>query len=74
MLVEGCAEYGGAEGEALAQSVAQRWVEGNSSLLTSTGFMHEKYDAREVGGRAGGGGEYAPQRGFGWSNGGEFTS
>ena len=69
MLVEGCAGWGGDEGKALAADVARKWVQGNSRLLTSTGFMHEKYDAREVGGRAGGGGEYAPQRGFGWSNG-----
>ena len=54
MLVEGRAEYGGAEGEALAQSVARRWVEGNSSLLTSTGVMHEKYDARWLRGPSGG--------------------
>jgi hypothetical protein len=31
--------------------------------------MHEKYDARTIGGAVGGGGEYAPQRGFGWTNG-----
>lgn len=30
--------------------------------------MHEKYDVREIG-RCGGGGEYEPQVGFGWSNG-----
>jgi alpha,alpha-trehalase len=30
--------------------------------------MHEKLDATRKG-RAGGGGEYAPQVGFGWSNG-----
>ena len=69
MLVEGCTAFGGNEGRALASSVARRWVDGNATLLTSTGFMHEKYDARMLGGREGGGGEYAPQRGFGWSNG-----
>ena len=30
--------------------------------------MHEKYDATQPG-RRGGGGEYEPQIGFGWSNG-----
>jgi len=30
--------------------------------------MHEKYDVRGFGG-VGGGGEYRPQIGFGWSNG-----
>ena len=34
------------------------------------GEMHEKYDARvAAAGAPGGGGEYAPQVGFGWSNG-----
>ena len=31
--------------------------------------MHEKYDARGGECVRGGGGEYAPQVGFGWSNG-----
>jgi neutral trehalase len=31
--------------------------------------MHEKYDVSQPGGGVGGGGEYAPQVGFGWSNG-----
>ena len=26
---------------------------GNAALLTATGFMHEKYDAREAGGEVG---------------------
>ena len=69
MLVEGSAEFGGARGRALAVDVARRWVAGNAALLAATGFMHEKYDARSAGGEVGRGGEYAPQRGFGWSNG-----
>ena len=32
------------------------------------GVMHEKYDATRPGER-GGGGEYVPQVGFGWTNG-----
>ena len=33
----------------------------------STGFMYEKFNAYEMG-IGGGGGEYVPQKGFGWSN------
>ncbi len=33
-----------------------------------TDYMYEKYDAFRVG-HGGGGGEYVPQKGFGWSNG-----
>ncbi len=45
-----------------------RWF--NSTLLAfeSSGFMFEKYDATKVG-HGGGGGEYVPQVGFGWTNG-----
>lgn len=35
---------------------------------SNTGYMYEKYNAYEVG-VGGGGGEYKPQIGFGWSNG-----
>lgn len=34
-----------------------------------TGAMHEKYDVTQPNGGIGGGGEYKPQIGFGWSNG-----
>jgi alpha,alpha-trehalase len=37
--------------------------------LAATGAMHEKYDVSVGGGGVGCGGEYAPQVGFGWSNG-----
>lgn len=35
---------------------------------SDTGYMYEKYNALEKG-VGGGGGEYEPQLGFGWSNG-----
>ena len=44
-------------------------MRGNATALERTGYMHEKYDARNAQAGAGGGGEYSPQRGFGWSNG-----
>ena len=68
-LCDGCERYGGVKGAALARDVAVRWVRGCATLMERTGYMHEKYDARVAGTRAGGGGEYTPQRGFGWSNG-----
>eukprot|EP00798_Chlamydomonas_sp_ICE-L_P015299 gene15299-21384_t len=52
----------------LAASLAQCWVANNCAAYRSTGHMHEKYSALECG-KAGDGGEYAPQVGFGWSNG-----
>jgi alpha,alpha-trehalase len=68
-ICDGCERYGGVKGAAVARDVAVRWVRGCASLMERTGYMHEKYDARVAGTRAGGGGEYTPQRGFGWSNG-----
>ena len=47
---------------------AYRWVDANRIAFDATGVMHEKLSARTVGG-VGGGGEYVPQIGFGWSNG-----
>ena len=68
-LCEGCDAFGGDAGRKLAREVATRWVRGNATALERTGYMHEKYDARNAEAGAGGGGEYSPQRGFGWSNG-----
>ena len=68
MIVEGLESCGAARGEALGAEVASRWL--NSSLIawTRDGVMHEKMDATRPG-EYGGGGEYTPQVGFGWSNG-----
>ena len=68
-IVEGLDACCGAEGAALARDVARRWLKSVAQILRRSGFMHEKYDARTIGGAVGGGGEYAPQRGFGWTNG-----
>ena len=70
MLVEGlrgpvAASVGGAQ---LANSLATRWVETNLVAFQKSHFMFEKYDY-EVVGKGGGGGEYKPQTGFGWTNG-----
>lgn len=68
MLIEGLHRYGGSSGRALALQLARRWIDTCFRGFQSTGHMHEKYDATCVGG-AGGGGEYTPQVGFGWTNG-----
>ena len=48
--------------------VSETWIATCFAAYQSTGFMYEKYNAF-VFGVGGGGGEYVPQVGFGWSNG-----
>ena len=52
---------------ALADELARRWLRTVSSFYACTGRMVEKYDVDS--GKAGGGGEYPVQDGFGWTNG-----
>eukprot|EP00002_Diphylleia_rotans_P025262 TRINITY_DN4993_c0_g1_i2.p1 TRINITY_DN4993_c0_g1~~TRINITY_DN4993_c0_g1_i2.p1 ORF type:complete len:406 (-),score=65.47 TRINITY_DN4993_c0_g1_i2:313-1530(-) len=59
-------------GPQLASRMANVWISSTYSAYVETGFMHEKYDARYVGG-VGAGGEYEPQIGFGWTNGVALT-
>ena len=58
----------GQRGLAMADSLANSWLQSNLIGFRESGMMYEKYDAR-VPGRYGGGGEYEPQSGFGWTNG-----
>jgi hypothetical protein len=51
----------------LAEAFAKRWSCENIHLYQMSRILVEKYDL--VNGRAGGGGEYAVQVGFGWTNG-----
>jgi alpha,alpha-trehalase len=77
-LAEACARQGRSEearavglavAAAYARAVLQGWGGGGGDGGDpATAELHEKYDARG-GGREGGGGEYAPQVGFGWTNG-----
>jgi alpha,alpha-trehalase len=53
---------------ALAASIARRWVQTNLRLYRRTGHLIEKYDVERAA-KAGGGGEYTTQIGFGWTNG-----
>jgi len=51
----------------LADDLARRWLKTVSTFYACTGRMVEKYDIDS--GKAGGGGEYPVQDGFGWTNG-----
>ncbi|GJP36524.1 hypothetical protein CLOM_g9575 [Closterium sp. NIES-68] len=52
----------------LARQLAHRFLASARAAFERTGAMHEKYDGRHRG-AVGGGGEYNPQVGFGWTNG-----
>lgn len=68
MIVEGLARSGSLEARSLAEDIAVRWIRTNYVGFKKTGAMHEKYNVEKCG-EFGGGGEYVPQTGFGWSNG-----
>jgi alpha,alpha-trehalase len=52
----------------LSDTVACRWMLGVNRVYGESGKLVEKYDVVTTG-RAGGGGEYPTQDGFGWTNG-----
>ena len=52
----------------LSDELASTWLETNYLAYSNSSFMYEKYNAFELG-TGGGGGEYIPQVGFGWTNG-----
>lgn len=56
------------EAQTLASTIETRFLNSAYAAWSTTGDMHEKYDAFHPG-QSGGGGEYAPQLGFGWTNG-----
>jgi len=64
IAVAGLRRYGH---DALAGEIAKRWVTTVATTFERTGLLHEKYDVET--GTVGGGGEYALQHGFGWTNG-----
>lgn len=70
MLIEGLDGIRGKVDDAgpLADKLASIWLHTCFAAWRHTGFMYEKYDAHQPG-QGGGGGEYHPQVGFGWSNG-----
>lgn len=65
MTITGLRNYGH---DALAKTIAERWVAINEKVYDNTGKFVEKYNVEDMG-LEGGGGEYPVQDGFGWSNG-----
>ncbi len=64
IAIQGLNDYGHKE---LAATIAERWIRRNIAVFQDTGKLVEKYDL--TGDAAAGGGEYALQDGFGWTNG-----
>ena len=64
VAVSGLRRYGE---DALADEIAKRWLATVEREYQASGKMLEKYDVEEA--KAGGGGEYPTQDGFGWTNG-----
>jgi alpha,alpha-trehalase len=55
--------------DTLAETIATRWVGENVAGYEKEAKLVEKYNVSITGGEEGGGGEYATQIGFGWTNG-----
>jgi alpha,alpha-trehalase len=66
IAVEGLRNYGFGS---LAQQIATRWVHKNIAGYQQAAKLVEKYNVTTTGGDEGGGGEYATQIGFAWTNG-----
>ena len=65
LAIEGARCYGRAD---VADTARARWLALDRRVYRATGKMTEKYDVVDST-RAGGGGEYPTQDGFGWTNG-----
>ncbi len=65
ITIRGLKNYGF---ESLANIIADRWVRNNIRVYKNTGKLVEKYNVQDITLDAGGG-EYALQDGFGWTNG-----
>lgn len=65
MTIKGLRNY---EEDALADTVAERWLSLNRKVFANTNKMTEKYNVVDLT-LEGGGGEYPNQDGFGWTNG-----
>jgi len=68
LLIEGLIATGLNDARLTAETLEKDWLATNYKAYNSSGYMYEKYNAFEFG-VGGGGGEYKPQQGFGWSNG-----
>jgi alpha,alpha-trehalase len=65
MAINGLENYGHST---LAKEIARRWIQLNTDVFKRTGKLMEKYNVIDTHLEAGGG-EYAGQDGFGWTNG-----
>ena len=68
MWVDGLAERGGEAGAKLARRLSNAYLNAVRHGLQETGVAWEKYECSGAG-KAGSGGEYEVQQGFGWTNG-----
>jgi alpha,alpha-trehalase len=68
IMVQALNTYGGAQGQQVAASQAQVYLQSMYAGFQQSGHMIEKYNAVAPG-LAGYGGEYTTQVGFGWTNG-----
>ncbi|KFK28961.1 hypothetical protein AALP_AA7G071100 [Arabis alpina] len=68
IIVTGLARSDSKEAKEMAEDIARRWIKSNYGVYKTSGTIHEKLDVLKFG-EYGGGGEYKPQTGFGWSNG-----
>jgi alpha,alpha-trehalase len=66
LAVEGLKRYGE---NGLARDIARRWIARVLQSYKRVGVLEEKYDIEASDARPAGGGEYALQTGFGWTNG-----
>jgi len=67
ILIEGLLKY--ETTRALGERLIQVWIYTGYTAYKLRGHMYEKYNALNDTGKAGGGGEYSIQVGFGWTNG-----
>jgi alpha,alpha-trehalase len=66
LAVAGLKRYGEKQ---LAAEIARRWIRTNLRSYARIGVLQEKYDIETSAPNEAGGGEYAVQDGFGWTNG-----
>lgn len=68
MLIEGLRGSSAAGAADMALQMAREWLYTGYVAFARSGWLYEKYRATQPG-VGGGGGEYVPQVGFGWTNG-----
>eukprot|EP01023_Acetabularia_acetabulum_P014152 TRINITY_DN16954_c1_g1_i3.p1 TRINITY_DN16954_c1_g1~~TRINITY_DN16954_c1_g1_i3.p1 ORF type:complete len:398 (-),score=42.47 TRINITY_DN16954_c1_g1_i3:83-1276(-) len=68
LIIDGLQNSNYEKGIQLSQELIKKWLQTNYDGYCKYGYMFEKYNCEEWG-ESGGGGEYAPQVGFGWTNG-----